>query len=124
MANRSRATTSEDAILPVPPGIHALSNHSLNEPWPKVEKAKSLMGAAIGELSVQTPHQSLSLDVLTELLSDTSRPQMMHCPIRAWDWNGRRGVIADLDCGEKYGTRSSTLLSMHRNGTVTLIERT
>lgn len=114
----------EDAILPVPPGIHALSNHSLNEPWPKVEKAKSLMGAAIGELSVQTPHQSLSLDVLTELLSDTSRPTDDALPNTGVGLEWERVLSPILIAGEKYGTRSSTLLSMHRNGTVTLIERT
>ena len=39
--------SSEGAIEILEPGIYALSNHTLNEPWPKVTMAKSALGAAI-----------------------------------------------------------------------------
>ena len=41
----------EGEIIDVPPGIHGLSNHLLDEPWPKVEKAKSALGAILGALT-------------------------------------------------------------------------
>ncbi|MBL8514341.1 MAG: NRDE family protein [Betaproteobacteria bacterium] len=114
----------EDALLPVPPGIHALSNHSLNEPWPKVERAKSLIGEAIGTFSAQTPRQPLSFDSLTEVLSDTSRPADDALANTGVGLEWERVLSPILIAGEKYGTRSSTLLSMHRSGEVQLREST
>jgi uncharacterized protein with NRDE domain len=114
----------EDAILPVPPGIHALSNHSLNEPWPKVERAKSLMGAAIGAFSAQAPHQSLSFDALTELLSDTLHPADDALPNTGVGLEWERTLSPILITGETYGTRSSTVLTIQSGGLFQLLEIT
>ena len=40
----------EGTVIDVAPGIHGLSNHLLDEPWPKVEKGKSALGAAFAAL--------------------------------------------------------------------------
>src|SRR5207302_603277 len=50
----------------VAPGVHGLSNHLLDTPWPKVEKAKAALAALL-----DGPFDS---EALFGLLNDTGRP--------------------------------------------------
>ena len=49
-------------ILAVPAGVHGLSNHRLDEPWPKVQRSTAVLRAALteGEPSVETLFTMLS----------------------------------------------------------------
>jgi uncharacterized protein with NRDE domain len=107
-------------IVPIAPGVHALSNHSLNVPWPKVERAKSLMVAAIGAEMTETARQSLCF----ALLSNGIQPADASLPDTGvgLDWERRLAPI--LITGDDYGTRASTVVTISRDGLATFEERT
>ena len=91
------------AIERIPAGVHALSNHVLNTPWPKVERLKSALAAA-GPL-----HDS---DALLDLLLDDSLPPDEQLPDTGVgiEWERRLGSI--FIASPSYGTRASTLLCL------------
>lgn len=107
-------------ILPVPPGVHALSNHTLDEPWPKVRKAKSLLDAALQPEMPWKARQSLCFDVLSngEVAPDRDLPDTGV----GMEWERRLSPI--LITGETYGTRSSTVVMVDGDRQCHLEERT
>ncbi len=101
----------------VAPGLHAISNDRLDTPWPKVERAKAQL-AAVLETDDPTPES------LLELLADRTRPPKDALPDtgvpEAWEH-----VLAPIFItSPSYGTRSSTVLLIRRDGQVTFVERT
>jgi len=101
---------------PVAPGVHALSNHVLDEPWPKVIRARQAMEAAIRDAD-PAPR-------LFEMLSDFTRATDEQLPRTgvALDWERR--LSSALITGEDYGTRNSTVVTRGPNGEATLEEWT
>jgi len=107
-------------ILAVPAGVHALSNHTLNEPWPKVEKAKSALEEA---LQAEMPWKARQMAIY-ELLSDPSRPDDAALPDTGVGLDWERVLSPALIVTAPYGTRCSTVLAMDANGTVVFTEYT
>ena len=104
-------------ILSVPPGVHALSNHTLNEPWPKVEKAKSAMGEALqGEM----PWEARQMAIYA-LLSDAAPAPDEVLPDTGVGLEWERVLSPAMIVGENYGTRCSTVLSVARNGSISFM---
>ncbi|MEC5423824.1 NRDE family protein [Virgibacillus sp. C22-A2] len=108
----------ENEITEIPSGTHGLSNHSLNTPWPKVTKGKKRLSEYI------TDQEVIQTNVLFEIISDAEEAQ---------DWNlPETGVSLDLERKlsplfiktPNYGTRSSTVLIVGHDDTVTFVERT
>jgi uncharacterized protein with NRDE domain len=101
---------------PVAPGVHALSNHVLDEPWPKVIHARRAMEAAIREKD-PAPR-------LFEMLSDATPARDEHLPRTgvALDWERR--LSPALIKGEDYGTRNSTVVVRSAGGEASLEEWT
>ncbi len=101
-------------ILAVPPGVHALSNHTLNEPWPKVEKAKSALGAALqGEMAWEARQMAIFA-----MLSDTTPAPDAALPDTGVGLEWERMLSPAMIVGEKYGTRCSTVVYVARNDEV------
>ncbi len=102
----------------IQPGIHGLSNHLLDTPWPKVllgRKALSEIASRRGELSVEDVFRVLADDAraLDEALPETGvglELERMLSPV----------FISTAG----YGTRSSTVLAVNRNQEVIFVERT
>jgi uncharacterized protein with NRDE domain len=101
---------------PVTPGIHALSNHLLDTRWPKVTVARSRLEALMRQPDVDPEQIFAALHdpapFAAGLLPDTGvgpERERLLSPI----------FIDD----EGYGTRSTTVLLIDRNGDVTFIER-
>lgn len=96
----------EGTIIDVEPGIHGLSNHLLDEPWPKVEKAKSALGAAFEAKMPENALQERSF----AFLSDTFHADDAALPDTGVGLEWERVLSPALIVGEKYGTRCSTVL--------------
>lgn len=111
-ANRGDNT---DAPRWLTPGIYGLSNHLLDTPWPKLASAKAAFASALADL----PKQESFFDLLAdrEIIADPHLPET-GVPL---EWE--RILSAVFVSSPSYGTRASTLLTMHRNGLVTLTER-
>jgi uncharacterized protein with NRDE domain len=95
----------------VAPGLHGLSNHLLDTPWPKVEKAK----ARFADLLAKT----FDADAAFELLSDTTRAPGAELPSTgvSLELEERLSAIRILAVGG-YGTRCSTVLRFGADGRI------
>ena len=107
-------------ILAVPAGVHALSNHTLNEPWPKVENAKSALQAA---LRAEMPEEARQKAIYALLADETVAPDAA-LPDTGVGQQWERVLSPAMIVTEKYGTRCSTVLTMAIRGEVTFEEHT
>ena len=105
-------------IIKVPPGVHALSNHSLNEPWPKVEKTKSALGAA---LQGKMPWKARQVAIYA-MLSDTTPAPDEALPDTGVGLEWERVLSSAMIVGEKYGTRCSTVMGIWANSEIHFAE--
>ncbi|HEX9390471.1 MAG TPA: NRDE family protein [Usitatibacteraceae bacterium] len=96
----------EGEIIDVAPGIHGLSNHLLDEPWPKVKNGKSALGAAF---ETKMPQGAL-LERSFDILSNTMRAPDATLPNTGVGLEWERVLSPALIVTEKYGTRCSTVL--------------
>ncbi|MBL0141936.1 MAG: NRDE family protein [Betaproteobacteria bacterium] len=103
----------EAEVRAVEPGVHALSNHLLDEPWPKVSKAREAMRKAIGDGD----------EPLFAMLSDTATAPDSQLPDTGVGLERERMLSPVLIAGAEYGTRASTVLRAGRDA-ARLEERT
>ena len=106
----------EGAAREVPPGVHALSNHLLDEPWPKVIRARRAMEAA---LDADDPRGELEA-----FLGDATPARDDELPSTGVGLEWERRLSPPLITGEDYGTRSSTTLLVDAQGAIAFREAT
>jgi uncharacterized protein with NRDE domain len=99
------------------PGIHGLSNHLLDTPWPKVTRGKRALEALLEE------EKGMSPETLFALLADRTRPPDDHLPDTGVGLAWERLLSPLFIESPAYGTRSSTVLLIDRKGNVNFIER-
>lgn len=97
------------------PGIYGLSNHLLDTLWPKLSAAKAAFAGALAQLPVADPFFELLAD--QEIVADTHLPET-GVPL---EWE--RILSAVFVSSPDYGTRASTLLTIHRTGLISMVER-
>lgn len=100
------------------PGIHALSNHLLNTPWPKVVRGRDLLR------QVLIDNDGPEREAIFELLADEERPKDGLLPDTGVgvEWERLLSPICIHSPG--YGTRSSSLVTIAGDGRVAFDERT
>jgi uncharacterized protein with NRDE domain len=106
----------EGGARPIAPGVHGLSNHVLDEPWPKVTRGRHVMEEA---LSHPDPRPRLF-----ELLGDARGVADSELPDTGVGLEWERRLAAPLITGADYGTRASTVLTVSAGGDVAFEERT
>ena len=99
----------------IEPGVHGLSNHLLDEPWPKVTRARAAMQQALGDRDPALR--------LFEALSDTEGAPDEELPDTGVGLALERVLAAPLITGITYGTRASTVLKVGANGDAHFEER-
>jgi uncharacterized protein with NRDE domain len=110
--------SNRGGLQAIPPGIHGISNHLLDTPWPKVQKGKEALARALTD--VRKP----SLEGLLNVLSDRSLPSDDQLPATGVGLEWERVLSPRFIVSPHYGTRSSTVLVIDGRGYVTLVERT
>lgn len=100
----------------IEPGIHGLSNHVLDEPWPKVVRGREAMREALAERD--------PAPALFRFLSDASPARDADLPGTGVGLEWERRLSCALITGADYGTRASTVLAMGRSGSMRFEERT
>lgn len=108
-------SNQEQQINRIEPGIHALSNHLLDSPWPKVERAKKELKEIISI--------PFSEKAFFELLKDDKLAPDNQLPNTGIDKEIEKQVSPIFIKSEDYGTRNSTLLLINKAGKVTFEER-
>jgi uncharacterized protein with NRDE domain len=95
-------------------GIYGLSNGELDEPWPKLVRARERFATAI---EAQRPDPSELFALLADRTTATE-PAMPGLPP---DW--QRAVSAPFVVHERYGTRCTTVVLIDREGRAVIQER-
>jgi uncharacterized protein with NRDE domain len=98
----------------VSPGVHALSNHQLDEPWPKVVKARHALAAALRG----TPGASEIGAAVFDLLSDADPAPDDSLPDTGVGPEWERILSPALIKADGYGTRCSTAIVLAADGRV------
>jgi uncharacterized protein with NRDE domain len=108
---------SRDGVVrEVEPGIHGLSNHVLDEPWPKVAR---------GRIELQRAMRApLDPEALFTVLSDRTAAPDAELPETGVGLEWERVLSPALIVAPGYGTRSSTVLVIGKDGDVVFEERT
>jgi uncharacterized protein with NRDE domain len=100
------------------PGLYGLSNHFLNTPWPKVVKSRERMAACLARDERPEPA------ALFAFLRDESHAADDELPDTGVGLEWERILSAPFIRSPGYGTRSSTVLLLDREGRVSFTERT
>jgi len=108
---------TENKIKNVTPGIHGLSNHWLDTPWPKVVRGKKGLRKCIEGQKTVNPES------LFEILTDTRQAKTDELPNTGVNLEWERILSSIFINGSEYGTRSSTVLLVDRSNHVSFIER-
>ena len=101
----------------LPAGVHGLSNHLLNTPWPKIVQGKRRLAALLG--AAEEP----LVQGLFEALADRTAATDADLPDTGVGAARERELSPAFIAGERYGTRASTVVLVDRNGGVRFIER-
>jgi uncharacterized protein with NRDE domain len=98
-------------------GVHGVSNARLDTPWPKLDRAKAGVErwAACGDDDV---------DALFDVLGDRVLATDAELPATGIPLERERLLSAPFIVSADYGTRSSTILAVARDGTALFVERT
>ena len=104
-------------ITAVTPGIHGLSNHLLDTPWPKVVRGRAAMERLLG-----APREAL-IGGLLEVLADRQAPPDEALPHTGISLEWERTLATAFISADAYGTRASTVVLVERAGAVTFVER-
>lgn len=92
----------------IAPGVHGLSNHVLDEPWPKVVRGRLAMDAALAD---DDPGPRLFA-----MLADGQGAPDEALPDTGVGIGWERRLAAPLITGADYGTRASTVLWIDADG--------
>lgn len=105
-----------DRVDRVTPGIHGLSNHLLDTPWPKVVRGKELLAQAVAAGEPDS-------DRLFGLLADRTPAPDHLLPDTGVGLDLERLLSSIFITSERYGTRSSTLVLVDLDGETAFVER-
>lgn len=98
------------------PGVHALSNHLLDTPWPKVKAGRSRLARALAALPDDTS--------LRELLRDDRPAPDAELPRTGVSLAWERMLSSAFIRAPGYGTRCSTVFTLDRHGWAHFTEST
>lgn len=104
-------------IKPVTPGVHALSNHLLDTPWPKLVRSTQALG------NLTDSKDPDLVDGLFALLADDARADDAELPDTGVSKQWEKQLSSPFIALDDYGTRSSTVLLVRRGGKIIFEER-
>lgn len=107
----------EEDYQTLKPGLYGISNGKLDSPWPKVEKGKAALGNIIHA------SEKPEAEKLFELLADKKIAADSELPSTGVSIEWERRLSPLFVNSEGYGTRSSTVLLIDRQGEVFFSER-
>lgn len=105
-----------DGIAEIGPGLHGLSNHLLETPWPKVARGKEKMATLLQQPTV-TP------DALFDMLYDDTIAADAQLPDTGVGLDRERMLSSMFIKSPVYGTRCSTIVLIDHHNHVTFAER-
>lgn len=104
-------------VAAIAPGIHGLSNHLLNTPWPKVERGRKILADLL-----RRETQEL-VDGLFAVLADRTIAPDDALPDTGVGVPRERALSPAFIISPAYGTRSSSVVLVDNHGQVIFVER-
>ena len=104
-------------MMVVAPGVHGLSNHLLNTPWPKVERGRQILAELLHSKT------QVLIDGLFSLLGERTVAPDNVLPETGVGLPRERVLSPAFIVSPTYGTRSSTVILVDNHGQVVFIER-
>ena len=92
------------------PGRYVLSNHLLNSPWPKAERLRRRLG------TYPNADLEVSLTPIFEILKDNGQAPDPELPKTGLSLERERLLSSPFIISPDYGTRSSSVIAIHRSG--------
>jgi len=108
----------EQQVRRISPGLHGLSNHLLDTPWPKVETGRNRLKGLLGKGKPFSPED------LLEILHDTTMPPDNRLPDTGVGIAWERVLSPMFIRSPDYGTRSSSVILIDGEGRGLFVERT
>lgn len=105
------------SVAPLSPGVHGLSNHLIDTPWPKVRIGKERVAKLLDAGEKQM------MEGLFAALADQTPAPDGELPDSGVGIARERELSPAFIAGERYGTRASTVVLVDRNYQVTFAER-
>jgi uncharacterized protein with NRDE domain len=99
------------------PGVYGLSNHLLDAAWPKVTSSKSALSALLRGAGTEL------IPNLFALLADRGQAGDESLPSTGISLAWERLLSSAFIASKEYGTRSSTVVLVGRDGGVVFVER-
>jgi uncharacterized protein with NRDE domain len=120
VANGAYASSRATGALALGRGIHGLSNHLLDTPWPKLMRSKARLAAC---LAASDDRVEPLFELLFELLADRTQAEATALPVTgiAPEWEQLLSSAFIVD--SRYGTRCSTVLTIAHHGRARFVER-
>jgi uncharacterized protein with NRDE domain len=106
-----------DGLQQIPPGVHGLSNHLIDTPWPKVTHGKQRLAQLL------SADESRLTSGLFDILLDRTPAPDAELPDTGVGPQRERELSSSFVAGDRYGTRASTVLLIDRRNEVLFIER-
>jgi len=97
-------STTDNHVTPLEKGIHGLSNHTLNTPWPKVEKAKNNLTLAVNKAG-PLPEKDI-----IGMMQDKVPAEIARLPDTGVGIDLEHALSSLFISMKGYGTRSTSLL--------------
>ena len=102
--------------IALPAGIHGLSNHLLETPWPKLVRSKARLADALDG-------QALDTAAAFALLADREPADDATLPATGMSRERERMLSSAFIVSPDYGTRCSTVFTLARDGSANFVER-
>ncbi|SOC41253.1 NRDE family protein [Salinicoccus kekensis] len=106
----------ENEVVRIEDGVHGLSNHHLDTPWPKVVKGRNGLKSVMED-------QDADVEALFRLLRDDETADS-GLPDTGLSKELERDLSPLFINMDKYGTRCSTVILIDQSDNVTFVERT
>jgi uncharacterized protein with NRDE domain len=104
---------------PLSPGVYGLSNAMLDTPWPKVNHRV----AAFAQVLAMDHGQLKSADQYLKVLADTHHASDHELPSTGVSKEWEKALSPAFIKTPSYGTRSSTVLRVRKDGQFEMVER-
>jgi len=111
-------SNKHNEVVKINPGIHVISNHLMDTPWPKTTATRS----RIREICRR--EKTIDPEEIFQLLADKSRPPDDQLPDTGVGLEWERILSSVFVSSDIYGTRSSAVILGDTSGRVTFSERT
>ena len=97
-------------------GLHGLSNHLLDTPWPKIVSGQARLAAMLGD-------DALDTETVFDMLADRTPAPDIALPATGVSMERERMLSSIFIASPEYGTRCSTVFTVTRDGTAEFVER-